>query len=79
MDSRLDDKTIMGLYVWIPGSTSSDNGEDKTIEYIQKISISNYMLTVISIIAVQGLGANQYYTWVQKIPKTGNQEAKEVT
>ncbi len=35
------------------------------------------MLTLTSIIAVQGLGASPYFTWVTKVPM-GNQEIKEV-
>ena len=35
------------------------------------------MTDVISIIAVQGLGASPYYTWVKKVAKAGG-EAEEV-
>ena len=35
------------------------------------------MLSLVSIIAVQGLGAHPYFTWVKKVP-VENQEVKEV-
>ncbi len=39
--------------------------------------ILTFMLTLTSIVAVQGLGASPYFTWVKKVPME-NQEVKEV-
>ncbi|KAM0798676.1 hypothetical protein BDR22DRAFT_891074 [Usnea florida] len=59
MAHRPKDEAIMGLYTWVPSSEGRNNDEAEPSK-------------AVDIIAVQGLGANPYYTWVKKVTKAGD-------
>lgn len=64
MASPPSDEAIMGLYTWVPLSEGRDNDGAE-------------LGKAVDIIAVQGLGASPYYTWVKKVAKAGR-EVEEV-
>ncbi|MCJ1349068.1 hypothetical protein MMC31_007304, partial [Peltigera leucophlebia] len=61
MSSRPGDDALMGLHTWVPEATGVDAMAGSMVD----------------IIAVQGLGANPYFTWVRKI-RMENNDLKEV-
>ncbi len=78
MATRPTDEAIMGLYVWVKRQDDSEAEADKAIQWNSKdLLILTCMLTLTSIVAVQGLGASPYFTWVKKV-RMGSQEVKEV-
>ena len=62
-----------GLNIW-----SGEAEAAPTVEYIPPSFLTRTPLTPPSIVAVQGLGAHPYYTWVKKTPTSNSNKTKRL-